>query len=134
MRWVAALLLAVCCVGTAYAESCTKSLEYILGGSAGELPQQAMSYRNLLKVCMQTLTMSNVKDAYVLKDGGIAVIPTNEAVAATAATLAQFCETYPRNTLRFVTKRETRGGLTTGLVVSLASGGFASCQQILEGR
>ena len=31
-RWVAALLLAVCCGGTAYAESCTKSLEYILGG------------------------------------------------------------------------------------------------------
>jgi len=128
-RSIAALLLLLCS-GIAHAESCSRSLDYILDGSAGDLPQPPMAYRSLLAACTQTLKMSNVKDAYVLKDGGIAVIPKDYSVTATAGTLAQFCEANPRKTLRFLSKKEIRNGLTTGLVVSLSSGGLASCQQI----
>lgn len=130
MRHGIAALLFLLCAGTAQAESCSRSLEYILDGSAGDLPQPPMVYRGLLAVCTQTLTMPNVKDAYVLKDGGIAVIPKDYSVAATAGTLAEFCEANPRKTLRFLSKKETRNGLTTGLVVSLSSGGFTSCREI----
>ena len=118
----------------AQADNCSRSLEYILDGSAGDLPQPATSYRNLLNACLQALTLSNVKDAYVLKDGGIAVIPKSEAVATTATTLAQFCESFPRGTLRFVSKREMRNGASIGLIVSLSSGGFTSCREIHGGR
>lgn len=129
-RSVVALLLLLLCAGAAQAENCGRSLDYILDGSAGDLPRPPMAYRGLLEVCTQTLKMSNVKDAYVLKDGGIAVIPKDYSVAATAGTLAEFCEANPRKTLRFLSKKETKKGLTTGLVVSLSSDGFASCQQI----
>jgi hypothetical protein len=130
MKWSAAVLLVVCCAGAANAESCSKSLDYILSGSAGDLPRAASSYQDLFKVCSQTLTMTNVKDAYVMKDGGIAIIPKRHTVAATADVLAHFCESHPRGTLRFVTKREMRHGLTTGLVVMMSSTGAAPCQKI----
>ncbi|MCK9908153.1 hypothetical protein MXD81_03360 [Microbacteriaceae bacterium K1510] len=126
-------LVALClllCAGTAHAESCSRSLEYILDGSAGDLPQGPDSYRGLLKVCLGALELSNVKDAYVLKDGGIAVLPKDFSVVATASILAKFCEANPRKTLRFLNKKEARSGLTTGLVVSLSSGGQASCQEL----
>jgi hypothetical protein len=130
MRQGVVALLLLLCAGAAHAESCSRSLEYILDGSAGDLPLPPMAYRGLLQACTQTLKMSNVQDAYVLKDGGIAVVPKDNSVTATAGTLAEFCEANPRKTLRFLSKKETRKGLTTGLVVSLSSGGFASCQQI----
>lgn len=130
MRWLAVVLLVVCCAGGAKAESCSESLDYILSGSAGDLPRAAASYQNLFKVCSQALTVTNVKDAYVMKDGGIAIIPKRDTLAATADVLAHFCETHPKGTLRFVTKREMRHGLTTGLVVMMSSTGSTSCQKI----
>ena len=130
MKWMLVLALVAGCGGAARAESCTRSLDYILNDFAGELPQPAMAYRNLLTACLQTLTMTNVKDAYLLTDGGIAVIPKTDTVVATAGTLAQFCEKYPRSSLRFITRREVRNGLTTGLVVTMSSGGAATCQNI----
>jgi hypothetical protein len=41
-----------------------------------------------------------------LKDGGIAVVPKQDGIAATATTLSQFCDAYPRATLRFLTRKE----------------------------
>lgn len=130
MRWGVVGLCLSLCAGTAHAESCNRSLEYILDGSAGDLPQGPDSYRGLLTVCLRTLEISNVRDAYVLKDGGIAVLPKDFSVVATASTLARFCEANPRQTLRFLNKKEAKSGLTTGLVVSLSSGGLASCREI----
>lgn len=130
MRGGVVALCLLLCAGTAQAESCNRSLDYILGGSAGDLPQGPDSYRSLLMVCMRTLDLPNVKDAFVLKDGGIAVLPKDFSVVATASVLAQFCEANPRRTLRFLNKKEARTGLTTGLVVSLSSSGQPSCREI----
>lgn len=130
MRWIVTFLLMSCCCCTAAAESCSSSLNFILSGFAGDLSLPAAQYQNLYKACMQALTMTDVKDAYVLKDGGIAVIPKRNSVAATAGTLAQFCETYPGERLRFLTRQETRRGFTTGSVVMTPSTGSESCRQI----
>lgn len=130
MRCGLATLCLLLWAGAAHAESCNRSLEYILDGSAGDLSQAPDSYRGLLKACLATLELSNVKDAYVLKDGGIAVLPRDFSVVATARTLAKFCEANPRRTLRFLNRKEAKSGLTTGLVVSLSSGGLASCREI----
>ena len=129
-RIALALLLAVCFGSAASAESCTNSLDYILNDFTGELSQPALAYRNLLGTCLDTLTMSNVQDAYLLADGGIAVVPQAGSITATAGTLAQFCEKHPRGTLRFISRRESRRGLTTGLVVAMSSTGQESCQEI----
>jgi hypothetical protein len=130
MKWALALVLAACFGNAASAENCSKSLDYILNDFAGELSQPAMAYRSLLGACLQTLTMTNVQDAYLLADGGIAVIPKSDSITATAGTLAEFCEKYPRGALRFITKREVRKGLTTGLVVMMSSTGSESCKAI----
>jgi hypothetical protein len=130
MRSGIAVCLLLLCSGAARADNCGRSFEYIMNGSAGDVAQTSATYRGLLDICTQTLKMSNVKDAYVLKDGGIAVVPKDNSVAATASTLAEFCEANPRKTLRFLTKKEMRGQPTTGLVVSLSSNGLASCPQI----
>lgn len=74
--------------------------------------------------------MSNVREAYVLKYGGIAVVPKRNSITATTETLARFCDAFPRSTLRFVTNREMRHGLTVGLVVMLPRAGSASCREI----
>ena len=88
-----------------------------------------MAYRNLLKVCLQTSTMANVKESYILRDGGIAVISKDDSVFATATTLADFCRTFPRSTLRFITREEVREGLTTGLVVLMSSASSDLCKK-----
>jgi hypothetical protein len=124
------LLVMICCGSAANAQGCRESMDYIMSGSAGDLPRQAASYRDLYKVCLQVLGMSGVKDAYVTKDGGIAVIPRSHSVAATAGMLAQFCQAHPQETLRFITQREQRHGLTTGLVVMMSSSGSSSCPKI----
>jgi len=74
--------------------------------------------------------MANVKEAYVLKNGGIAVIPKNDSVFGTANILADFCRKFPRNVLRFITRREVRQGLTTGLVVLMSSANSDLCNEI----
>jgi hypothetical protein len=74
--------------------------------------------------------MENVKDAYVLKDGGIAIIPVRNTVAATAQTLAQFCRRFPKGVARFIAPREERKAFTVGLVVMMSSTGATSCRKI----
>jgi hypothetical protein len=75
--------------------------------------------------------MANVREAYLLRDGGIAVIPKNYSVFATASTLAEFCRKFPNNTLRFISRKEVQHGLTTGLVVTLPSANSTACQKIM---
>ena len=72
MKWIVALLAAFVLTGSVSAEGCNSSREYILEGLAGDLEKPAARYQDLFKICVETLTLANVKDAYVLKDGGIA--------------------------------------------------------------
>jgi hypothetical protein len=129
-RWLLAIILVLCFGQIARAESCAKSLDYILNDLPGDLPEPPVAYRNLLNVCLQTSIMANVKEAYVLKNGGIAVIPKNDSVFGTANILADFCRKFPRNVLRFITRREVRQGLTTGLVVLMSSANSDLCNEI----
>src|SRR5206468_3740773 len=79
MRQFAAIIaLLVLTAGTAHADNCNKSREYLLGGLAGDLIMPPQAYEGLFKVCTATAAMPNVKDAYILKDGGIAVIPKQD--------------------------------------------------------
>lgn len=130
MQWVAGLLMVVLLASPARAEGCTKSREYILEGLAGDLPASPAHYQDLFKICIQALSLPNVKDAYLLKDGGIALIPKTDSVLATAETLARFCRRFPRNTARFVTARERKHRTTVGLIVLLSSTGSATCKKI----
>jgi hypothetical protein len=130
----AAILLTVGLVRPAAADNCAKSLDYLMNDLAGELPQGAEAYRNLLQTCVQTLAIDNVQDAYILRDGGIAVIPKQSSVLATAQTLAAFCRRFPRRTLRFITPGERRKGLTTGLVVLMSSTNTEPCSRIVGER
>jgi hypothetical protein len=129
-RLAMAALLVACACHPAAAENCTRSLDYILSDLAGPLPLPASSYQALARTCLETLKLGNVKDAYVLRDGGIAVLPRDAGVLATANTLAQFCRSFPDDKLRFITRREARHGLTTGLVVAMASDAAGSCAKI----
>jgi hypothetical protein len=127
--------LAVACAvwlhsGRAEANSCTTSRDYILAGISEDLPRRPQAYQELHKSCLQTLQLSNVKDAFVLKAGAIAVLPRVDSVAATAGTLAQFCTQFPRQTLRFITRREVRMLSNVARVVRLSISESTSCQKI----
>lgn len=74
--------------------------------------------------------MPNVKDAFVLRDGGIAAIPKQDTIPATAGTLSRFCADHPRATLRFLSRKELQRGATIGRVVTVSSTGSTSCPQI----
>jgi hypothetical protein len=74
--------------------------------------------------------MANVKDAYILKDGGIAVIPKQDTVAATASTLAQFCDAYPKATLRFLTRKELLLTKSVTGIVRISSTSATPCKKI----
>lgn len=130
MKWIAILFLAFGLVDPAVAESCSKSREYILDGLAGDLAKPAADYRDLFKVCVQALTITNVKDAYVLKDGGIALVTRSNTLAATSETLSQFCQQFPKSVARFFTPREQRNVPTVGVVVMMSSRGETSCKEI----
>jgi hypothetical protein len=117
-------------VSPAHADNCDKSREYLLGGAGGDLTLSLADYDNLFKRCLATASMSNVKDAYMLKDGGIAVIPKQDTVPATAATLSQFCEAYPRATLHFLTKRERVQDKSLADIVRISSTSSTSCAKI----
>jgi hypothetical protein len=134
MRRLAAILLVVVCARAAHAQSCGKSLDYILNDLPGTLPQPAQAYQDLLPICLQALALGNVRDAYILRDGGIAVVPKKFDVLATAETLAAFCRKFPRRILRFITRREARRGLATGVVVLMSSAAGESCEKILGER
>jgi hypothetical protein len=123
---LAVMLLA----GSAQAETCSKSHDFILSSFAGDLPQKPQIYQDLFKTCMEALAMSNVKDAFVLKAGAIAVIPKNDDLAATANTLAQFCARFRRGTLRFVARRELADIANISRAVDMSIAGVASCRNI----
>jgi hypothetical protein len=113
-----------------HADNCDKSRSYLLGGSSGDLTLPPKEYDRLFKRCLATIAMTNVKDAYVLKDGGIAVMPKQDTVAATAATLSQFCEAYPQATLHFLTKRERVADKSVADIVRISSTSSTSCLKI----
>ena len=112
------------------ADSCERSRDYLLGGLAGELPQAPQSYKQLFSICTATADLSNVKDAFILKDGGIGVVARNDGVAATAATLSDFCRRFPRATLRFISRKDQQRVKTIAQTVTIASGGATSCRKI----
>jgi hypothetical protein len=115
---------------SAKADTCDESRSYLLGGLGGDLNLTPKEYGDLFKRCLATANMSNVKDVYILKDGGIAVIPKQDSVAATAATLSQFCDAYPRATLHFLTKRERDEDKSLGDIVRISSTSSTSCEKI----
>jgi hypothetical protein len=117
-------------VNGARAENCGRSREYLLGDLGGDLVLPPKAYDDLFKVCMAAATMANVKDAYILKDGGIAVIPKQDSLAATAATLSQFCDTYPRATFHFLTCKELLDVKSIVRVIKISSTSSTSCQKI----
>jgi hypothetical protein len=117
-------------VNGARAENCGRSREYLLGNLGGDLVLPPKAYDDLFKVCMAAATMANVKDAYILKDGGIAVIAKQDSLAATAATLSQFCDTYPRATLHFLTRKELLDVKSIVSVIKISSTSSTSCQKI----
>jgi hypothetical protein len=127
---VCSALLFALAATQARAESCTRSREYILTDNAGELPRQPASYQTLFKVCLDTLMLPNVRDAFILKDGGIAVVPKIDDVGATASTLAQFCTRYPQGILRFIARGELPTTANIGRAVQISSGGATSCRKI----
>jgi hypothetical protein len=129
---LAAALLA-CSTTGALADSCTRSRDYILEGLAGELTRPARIYRNLFKICVETLSLPNVKDAYILKAGLIAIDPRQNTVMATASTLARFCRRFPHASARIFTPAEQRRPKTVGLVVMMPALTAKSCQSIRGG-
>lgn len=129
----AAALLACSATGAAAADGCAKSRDYILEGMAGDLTKSSLTYQQLFKTCIETLTMPNVKDAYILKAGLIAIDPQRNTVMATASTLAQFCRRFPRGPARIFTPGEQRQPKTIGLVVMMPALSAKSCQAIRSG-
>jgi hypothetical protein len=131
-RLIAAVILLVLATSAARAESenCRRSREYLLGNPGGDLTLPPQAYNDLFKICTAAAAMSNVRDAYILKDGGIAVVPKQDSIPATAATLSQFCDNYPRGTLRFLTRKEVQSTKTVGGIVQISSGAATPCKKI----
>ena len=115
----------------ARAESCTRSREYILTDSSAELPHQPSAYQQLFKVCLDALTMSNVRDAFILRDGAIAIVPKIDDLAATADTLAQFCRRYPTGVARFISRSELPLIASMGRAIEISSSSATSCARIV---
>ena len=136
LRLLSGLLLAWPLVtlwpAVARAESCTKSRDFILDG-ASDLPQKPKAYLQLFRDCLSTLELSNVKDAFILKAGAIAVLPRQDTVAATASTLAQFCERFPRGTLHFVGRKERASVAQISRAIEIAPSRTGSCERIKGG-
>jgi len=116
--------------GSAHAESCSRSRDYILTNSSGDLPQKPQAYQDLFKTCLDTLQMTNVKDAFVLKAGAVAVIPKDDSVIATANTLAQFCGRFRRGMLRFVTRRELPEAANIARAIELSTTQATACERL----
>jgi hypothetical protein len=127
---VSAVLALVVLAAPAGAESCTKSRDYIFMESSGDLPQKSKVYQDLVKNCLDTLLMANVKDAFILKGGAIAVIPKDDGVTATTNTLAQFCGRFRGGSLRFIARRELPEASNMARAVRLSSTGSISCRKI----
>ncbi|MEA2919804.1 MAG: hypothetical protein QOJ15_11885 [Bradyrhizobium sp.] len=117
-------------VNHAHAENCGRSREYLLGNLGSDLALPPKAYEDLFKTCMAAAAMTNVKDAYILRDGGIGVIPKHNSVAATAATLSQFCDSYPKSTLHFLTRKEMLQVKSIVNVIKMPSTSSTPCQKI----
>ena len=128
----ATAMLLVLATGAARAdnENCRKSREYLLGTPGGDLSLTPQAYNDLFKICTATSAMPNVKDAYILRDGGIAIIPKQDSVSATAATLAQFCDAYPHGVLRFITRKEKLSIRSVTDVARMSSTSSTPCKKI----
>ena len=111
-------------------ENCRKSREYLLRTPVGDQALTPQAYNDLFKVCITTSAMPNVKDAYMLRDGGIAVIPKRDSVSATAATLAQFCDAHPHGVLRFITRKEKLVIRSVTDVARMSSTASTPCKKI----
>jgi hypothetical protein len=131
----AATFVCIACLqaATAEADSCGKSRDYILATASGELPRRPQTYQELYKSCVRSLELPNVKDAFILKSGAIAVIPRNQSIPATAATQAQFCMQFPRQTIRFITRNEVRLANNIARIVQLSTAQSTPCQKITGG-
>jgi hypothetical protein len=131
-RLVAAAIVLMLATSAARAESenCRRSREYLLNNISGDLTMPPQAYSDLFKICSAAASLSNVKDAYILKDGGIAVVPKQDNIPATAATLSQFCDSFPRATLRFLTRKEVQSTKTVGGIVQISSGSATPCKKI----
>jgi len=88
------------------------------------------AYTDRLRICQSAATMANVKDAYILRDGGIAVVPKQNTVPATAATLSQFCDTYPTSTLRFLSQRDLLANRSLPDIVRISSTSATPCKKL----
>lgn len=128
---VATAMLLALATGAARAdhENCRKSREYLLG-TGGDQALTPQAYNDLFKTCIAASAMPNVKDAYMLRDGGIAVIPKQDSISATAATLAQFCDAYPRGVLRFITHKEKLAIRSVTDVARMSSTSSTPCKKI----
>lgn len=126
----ACVVFCIGCQSALAADGCMKSREYLLGGMAGDLVMPVAAYANLFKICSAAVVMPNVKNAYILKDGGIAVTPKQDTIAATAATLSQFCESHPRATLRFLTKRDLKLSRSVLDIVRISSTSATPCKKL----
>jgi hypothetical protein len=130
MKQLILIAMVLIFTSSARAESCGKSRDYLLSDLGGELNMPPQAYDDLFKKCLATAAMSNVKEAFILRDGAIAVLPKQNNVAATAATLSQFCDTYPRATLHFLTEKERRDIGSIGIIVRIKSTSSTPCQKI----
>ena len=131
MRVLAAgTVMALLIVTPLHAESCTKSRDYLLGNLGGDLVLPPQAYQNLFKICLAAISISNVKDAYILRDGGIAVVPKQDNLTATAGTLSAFCDANPQSTLRFLTRKELMQPTSIVRIVQLSSTNSTPCRKI----
>jgi hypothetical protein len=133
IAWALSMVAALLLPSPARAESCSRSRDYIFANSSGELPQKPKVYQDLFKNCLDTLLMSNVKDAFILKGGAIAVIPKDDGVTATTTTLAQFCGRFRRGNVRFIARRELPEASNIARAVQISSAGSISCRKITGG-
>lgn len=129
---VLAVLPGLIVAGEAGAESCTKSRDHILLNSS-DLPRKPQVYQTLFRNCLDTLELSNVQDAFILKSGAIAVLPRRDTVSATAGTLRQFCEHFPHGTLHFIATRDRAQVKAISRAVSMSSANATSCEKIKGG-
>ena len=133
MKWMIAIaMLLALAAGAARAdtENCRKSREYLLGTPGGDQSLTPQAYNDLFSICIATSAMPNVRDAYILRDGGIAVIPKQDSVPATASTLARFCDAYPRGVLRFINRKEKLAIQSVANVAQLSSKSSTPCKKI----
>ena len=132
MKWLAAALttlLVLSAADKARAESCTRSRDFILT-NASDLPQKSQVYLELFRNCLDTIQLSNVQDAFVLKAGAIAVLPRIDTISATAGTLAQFCERFPHGSLQFIARKDRAQVANMARTVNLSSAHPTTCKQI----